>query len=437
MKRCLSFLLLLAALWNCEARPQAEPTCRPGATTQCNCPGVSRSGVQRCSFDRSYSSCDCNEPASREFSGGIWGTIPEAGELADLRSMHKEKDAGFTLPKDPSAPGAFKRDAGPPAPPHSASDVLVSAGNSTLITAFVTQAALVVVLEDAVQLFDREGQELMHWDAPRRLTAAALDGHLLSVADGAIVTTLDLDASLHEVSSIKLVESCQSAAFVSSNRLVCASITTRSNIHGMYVYNIQASKLLSQLDYKIASDVRLGHIPGGPRLLATGIGVALFELNAEDSLALVTSIDAYNPGYSNDVYAFDATHLIRSNGQLLNLAAADCTAGAALTPSSRPCLGDAGSLMVLDANQAFVALQTTDRTLYGLVQDTRTGTGCESCALVRLSLDKPELLSERPYNTIGSGSVLVFLFDAESNRMLFASGDTGRYRVELLSLESM
>src|SRR4029077_8846753 len=101
---------------------------------------------------------------------------------------------------------------------------------------------------------------------PREVTAAAMDGDAIAIADRAFVTPF---LSLQAQAPILLNEPCQSAAMVSGHRLVCSPFGTSRILR---TYNLDTGAEIAQSDtfLYIANSIR--RIPGRDSVISNTYG---------------------------------------------------------------------------------------------------------------------------------------------------------------------
>jgi hypothetical protein len=317
---------------------------------------------------------------------------------------------------------------------------LIASGEGQLIAAFSANTGILVVLDSGVRLVERSGAELARWNAPRPLTAAAFDGELLGVSDGAILTGLNLELS--SVSSVELIEPCSSAVLLSQHRFICGPANDWDRI--FYTYDLAQGALLARsLPYTYNGEA-MRRVPGSDRFVTvtehTSPSDFHLYLVGSDNAALYIGESPYHGDFPvENVYAFDAVparHLVTHTGWLLAFDAPGCAPG---EQPSYECFVKDGSLGTLREGQEFVAMTNDADLLYGLAIDT-TEPSNPSYLLQSIDVAQRAVTSTAAYS-LETYNIAVFAFDRPSGRVVVGyepdaepSQPQRGYRIELLDL---
>lgn len=330
----------------------------------------------------------------------------------------------------------------------------MSQGADTLIGTFAIDKGIVVVLSTGVRLLDRDGNEQKRWDAPRPLTAAALDGTLLGAADGAKLTALDLDADLTVISTTALVEACAAAVMISDNRFVCGPSNDWDRI--FYIYDMKQGMLLASSNKYTYNGRPMRRVPGKDAFITVSDDLSpsdfhMYSVGSDNTLSYLGESPYHGDFRITNVYAFDAeppNHLITDTGLLLDISRSECTQPS--MPSNLPtgCFTKDGALGTLTGAQGFIGMSSRGGTLYGLL-DTGSGaassSGTRNFLLQSIDVAAREVKTQTIY-ALDVVGVAALAFDSQSSSVVVAhnvqggsnpSGgtQTPSYRVELLPLE--
>lgn len=321
----------------------------------------------------------------------------------------------------------------------------IAEGEDALIAAYPASSGIIVVSDSGVRLFDRTGVEIAHWDAPRLLKSAAFDGEILGVADGAILTGLNL--MLMPVSSVQLIESCHSAVLLSRHRFICGPGNDWGRI--FYTYDLAAGALLARSSMYTYNGLPMRRIPGSDSFVAVSTDSSpsdyhLYKLGADDVIVYVGESPYHGDFSVTGTYAFDGappTHLITPTGLLLSFASPGCAPGQSTAYTD--CFVKDGALGTLTGNQSFIAMTNEGGTLYGLVNN-RVGSDPAPSYLLQSIDVATRTLKTESVHALATTYVSVMAFDAVSGRVLLGypvqSGDAWApvvhgYRVELRTLD--
>ena len=297
-----------------------------------------------------------------------------------------------------------------------------------------------VVTSSHLLLYDGTDTLAFQQSFPREVTAAAMDGDLVAVADRALVTPF---ISLQAGQPVTLTESCQSAAIVSGHRFVCSPFDYQSRVLRTYNLDTGAEIAQSNTFAYIGSPIR--RIPGGDTLISTDYGVEspsdfyLFQVNAAGKVDYVNQSPYHGDFPVTFTFAFDAVpavHVIQETGLLLAIngtAAMPCT-----SDPGAGCFLEDGVLGTLNGNEHFAALtEGADGTVIGLVATTASGAGCgNGCGLQIVDVAARTASRLGSYRPIGAADPLVARAAPAPNRVLYVGYTVAApaigYRVEAI-----
>lgn len=295
----------------------------------------------------------------------------------------------------------------------------LASGLGRLITLFVVDAGVIVVLEDGVRLLARDGGELSRWESRRRLTTAAFDGTYLAVADGASVVSLT--PALVELASAFLIEPCASAVIVSGHRFVCGPDNDWDRI--FYTYQLPDGEALTRSSPYTYNGIPMKLVPGSDAFITVTTDLSPSDyhlyLVEGDGRAVFVDESPYHGDFAiTDVFAFDgspATHLVTHQGLLLEI-------GSECTPAASPprCLVRDGALGLLDDRGRYLAM-TNDGAgdLYTLTDPAGEliEPPCQAgCRVQRIDLAARLVRSESTWRSLAA-DVTAFAHDDVSGRM--------------------
>ncbi len=301
------------------------------------------------------------------------GRLPIASY--NLDAGRAPRDAGSR----PDAPDASPPpDGGLADPP----DALVS-GPEEMLDLFVVEAGILVVTRRSVALVDREGGELVRWESPRDITAAALDGDRLGIADRAMLTVI-ATATLEPLSTEPLTFECESAAVVSEHRFLCR---TDSIEHEITVHDLRTGSEI----FRTSADHER-HLPhgamrgvaGSDRFIAADGNFHLFRVSA-------TGIDGLGSSAPGLLLPRSAIFAPAGSPPALALSSRGVRLRLDGCPGPVPgCFGEDGVVAGIEPDHELVAIDTTATgEVLGVIDrvplpGTRRVTYCEEgCEIVR------------------------------------------------------
>ena len=450
-------LCFMVCTWLCGCFHGNSSECKPPGTEQtCTCDRIGV-GKRVCRPDGTFAPCRCDLKGTAgtrapELAAGTRAGPANAG--AGGSTTAGRSGGGGTVAGTAGASGQAGTPggmgAGSAAEPLNSAEALLQ-GSSELIDAFIHPSGIVVVQADAVVLIDREGAELDRWDAPRVITAAASDGKLLGIADGAIVTGFEVGDGLDEISSTTLLEGCQSAVLVSGGRFVCGPANDWDRI--FYTYDLNTGELLASSDAYTYNGIPMRRIPQTDDFVSVTVGSSpsdfhLYRVGADHVVTFIGESPYHGDFAATHVYGFDAeppSNLITHEGLLLDLTSDDCAMSMGTRASG--CFLKNGAIGTLTGSQQFAAMDNDGGTLYGLV--TPGGTYfrdpvCErGCLLQSIDVAGRERLTQTAY-PLDIGRVVALAFDPDSSKVMVASQLVGEvifdddpypgFRIDLLDL---
>jgi len=466
-----------------------QSTCVPGVQVSCAClDGID--GIQRCTAEGTFEACQCDGPSS-ELTGSdaVTAAIGGGGTGGRRALPVSGAGAGGGRAGGPNGLGGSGHQAGKTASPGGSSgasgdhtagetsrsagqgaagvdgsaadggsteplpDGVLSEGADTLVGAFVADAGIVIVLSTGVRVVRRDGSELKRWDAPRPLMAAALDGTLLGVADGAKVTALDLAADLNALSSTELIEACTAAVMVSNHRFVCGPSNDWDRVY--YIYDLLQGKLLASSNKYTYNGRPMRRVPGRDAFITVSDDLSPSDFHlytvAADSTLTYLGESPYHGDFSiSNIYAFDGeppNHLVTSTGLLLDIGKPECTQPSTSSTALMGCFVKDGALGTLTGAQTFVGMSTQGGLLYALLDvGSTSGPSSPTRNYLLQSIDvAAREVKTQSVHALDVVRVVAIAFDAQSSKVMVAHdmqaagtsamGTTLPYRVELLSLE--
>ena len=461
---------------------RSDNACVPGMQISCPCLD-GHDSVQRCLESGTFGECACDhdsgDAGERDMPDADRGGRAEEPVTAAGRSA--AGSGGRSAAGSGGRPGSSAGSGGKPAseagsggktganagsggaggsqPPASvmpSNPKMLRADTGSLIAAFPTEHGIVLVLSTGVHLFDREGKELARWDDARAIATAALDGNMLGVADGAIVTGLDVSDKLREVSSTQLVEACTASVMISDGRFVCGPANDWDRV--FYTYDLGSGKLLASSNKFTYNGRPMRRVPGTNKFVTVSDDLSPSDFHlysvGDDHTAVYLGESPYHGDFRvTNNYAFDGappTHLITDTGLLLDIGRADCQQGQApmFNGMVAGCFVKDGALGTLTGAQSFLAMSNQGGTVYALVDTgSAAAPGATTRTLLLQSIDVAarEVRSQSNYALSQNLVRVVALdFDAQTSKILLAlalvtSDGTGqnaqsKYSVELLSL---
>ena len=271
-------------------------------------------------------------------------------------------------------------------------------------------------------LFDPTGGLSFDQQFSREVTAAALDGTLIAIADRAAVTPF---RSLQIGQSALLVEGCRAGVLVSGARFVCIPFGTA---------NVTFST------YDLDRSVKIGEAPGifyvgdnGRRVPGRDAFITVSDDQSPSDFHLFQVDQTGAPVYVNDspyhgdfpvtrTFAFDATpptHVIQVTGLILALygtTASPCTSD---FPSS--CFLKDGELGTLATNESFAALtENGNGHVIGLVSADGSSLACPSgCALQDIDVAARRATPLGSYSSKGASGRLIARSAPAPTRVLY------------------
>jgi hypothetical protein len=268
--------------------------------------------------------------------------------------------------------------------------------------------------------------------------AAAFDGTLLGVADGAMV--LAYDSHLVQRSSVALVEPCASAVLVSGERFVCGPESTWDRMFA--IYDLARGKVLnSQAGSYTYQGVPMRLVPGTDVFLTidedtSGQQYYALRVTADSKLVEVGE-SPWDQMLASRAISFDADppkHVVSPQGILLKVDQASCG-----ETYSNDCLARDGELgtLAVDSGQYFVA-QADDGAgmVYALLArggqvDSRCMYGC---AVQRIDIAARRVVAESSATLVFNDFVAA-RFDPVAKRFLVGYPMIeGGYRIDRFEL---
>jgi hypothetical protein len=369
----------LVAACGGDARDLTSPGCSPGTESACECDDGM--GTRSCNSRRIWGECNCGEDP-RDPSGGSAG---DTGSGGDSKSGGKSGSGGKA--NGSGSGGKPATGAGGGAPTEGSANVVEQVGPNRLIDIFVSDVGIFVVDSFSVGVFNRFGTKILGQEMPREVTAAAFDGELLVIADGAKLTTYDL--GLQELVSVNLVESCASAVMISGGRFVCGPQNDWDRI--FYTYDARTGDLLASSTPYTYHGIPMRRIPGTDDFVTVSNTSSPSEfwlysvLPSEDEVKYVNESPYHGDFRVTKAYAFDGAppeHLVTDEGLMLNIYGENCTAESSSLDAG--CFVKAGAVGTLTGSQVFIAMDSDDAgNIYGLVSFSTSSTrACEDGCLI-------------------------------------------------------
>jgi hypothetical protein len=440
---------------------ESERSCVTGMQVRCACVG-SAEGIQRCGDDGTFGECECDQASGGRGGSTGRGSDAAAGEVAPDGEGAGSKASGGGAGGNRSTGSAGGKSAPTsridPDSPSSVPEHTLSQGNDTLIGVFAVEPGIVIVLSTGVRVVDRQGGEVMRWDAPRPLLAAAVDGTLLGVADGAKVTALDLAADLTMVSSTDSREACASAVMIGENRLVCGPVTDWDRI--FYIYDVKEGKLLANSDKYTYNGRPMRRVPGRDAFVTVSDTSSpsdfhLYSVSADNKVTYMGESPYHGDFQVTNTYAFDGeppTHVVTETGILLDFSRSDCGQTTMGSNAFMNCFVKDGALGTVTGTQGYVGMSNQGGTLYGLLDPELTASakskGERKFLLQSIDMAAREVKTQKMY-MLDVARVIALVFDSHSSKVVIAYNVQGNvsqvdtltnfstmlpYRVDLLPL---
>jgi len=292
------------------------------------------------------------------------------------------------------------------------------------------------------------GMPLHTLTAPREITAVALEGSTLAVADKAILTTYTTD--LAPVGMATLTESCVAVAIVSGDRVICAgqpNFPTK-----FYAFNTMtgAALLTTSLSSQTSGNT-LRHVLGKDDLVTfQSSGFQLLRVDATSMVASMGSSPSGHAYHASPVFALTGNpsdHVITEDGLFANIYAPMCDKSFTFNAQ---CFVQDGALGTLRGTEKFIGLDGGDGSgkAYALIDspsstfDTKHCVG--GCAVERIDVVMRIAQTKKSYG-LDLGQVVAARHDATANALVVGysrpatnTSSTAPYpgfRVELLSYE--
>jgi hypothetical protein len=342
--------------------------CTPWKEVECTCEGGEK-GARLCLASGDFDECFC--AGDRSWHDGL---DAGAGDGA-WGGVDFEEDVSF--------------DAG------AIDGQLLLAGAEKLLDVFARGDNVWVILENRVVRINlASGAELASWSARQPISATAFDGERLVMLEGARLTLLDPDA-LTPQRSLDLIAPCTSVALMSAGPLACSA--------GAALHVVD---LTTGAQHSLSRGVYTGvlrEVPGARRFVTTDVSSTssahVFDLGADGRLA---GRPVFNPSVAkaeelSGPAAFDrrpSQNVVTKTGLLLRM---DGTCG----PSANSCLLRTGSLELFGPVQRFVAMDTADNQLFGLLDgppdpfSKRPRCYAKPCSLMRIDVNARKLIAEQ------------------------------------------
>jgi len=316
---------------------------------------------------------------------------------------------------------------------------VVSEGTDSLVDLFTTAQGVFVVTSSRLALYDTNDSLTFQQSFPREVTAAAMDGDTIAIADRAFVTPF---FSLQAQAPIALTESCQSAAMVSGHRLVCSPFGTNRVLR---TYSLDTGAEIAQSANFIYTGAYIRRIPGSDSLVSIDYLIQSpsdfrrFDVQPDGKTVYFSDSPYHGDFPVTFTFAFDGTpaaHVIQETGLLLSIfgtAAIPCTC-----TSIAGCFVKDGAIGTLNGTERFVALtEAGNGALIGLVAPTNGPTGCAGgCALQFIDIASRTASGFTGYRPKGAADRLTARAAPAPARIVYvgynaASPGTG-YRVEAI-----
>jgi hypothetical protein len=317
---------------------------------------------------------------------------------------------------------------------------VVSQGPDSLVDLLVSARGVFVVTSSELLLYDGTDSLVFQQSFPREVTAAAMDGDVVAVADRALVTPF---FALQAQAPMLLTEACQSAAIVSGHRFICSPFDYVNRI--LRTYNLDTGVQIAQSAAFTYIGAPIRRIPGRDALISTDYSVEspsdfyLFDVGADGKVVYVNDSPYHGDFPVTFTFAFDgvlAAHVIQETGLLLaiyGLPGTPCTSDA---PSG--CFLEDGALGTLKGNEHFVALtEGASGTVLGLVAANTDAPGCGGgCGLHMIDIATRSAATLGSYQPMGAADRLIARAAPAPGRVLYVAYDvtapgTG-YRVEAI-----
>jgi len=182
------------------------------------------------------------------------------------RSDADVSDAGIL---DVDGDYVSEADAVPDAPSSCGSVGPLITGTDSLIDVFVIPSGVVVVRNTEVDVIGRDGVVKTTKPWPREITAAAMDGTTLLVADKAAITTVttpDLVSGLE----FFVVETCVTGVVISKSRYICGPANDWDRV--FYTYDYKTGTLLAKSSATTYAGIPMRRVPGFDEFITVGSG---------------------------------------------------------------------------------------------------------------------------------------------------------------------
>jgi hypothetical protein len=283
----------------------------------------------------------------------------------------------------------------------------VSAGvladsTARLVNLFVNDRGVLVVDAQGVTSYQRSGAVLARYASPREITAAAMDGGQLVVADRAAVVPLSAD--LVPEKEILVAETCASAVMVSGGRFVCGPSNDWDRI--FQTYSVAAGVQIAASQAYTYKGIPMRRVPGTDDFVTVTTDSSpsdfhLYRVTESGKVVFINESPYHGDFPATMTFAFDGAppaHLVQVTGLMLKIYGENCTDQA--TSFSSQCFVKDGVIGTLEGSETFVALADDGRgTLFGMVSSAGLSTfdgRCRGgCAVQRIDVASRRVISER------------------------------------------
>jgi hypothetical protein len=317
---------------------------------------------------------------------------------------------------------------------------VVSEGTESFVDLFTTAQGVFVVTSGRLALYNANDSLTFQQSFPREVTAAAMDGDAIAIADRAFVMPF---FALQAQAPITLTEACQSTALVSGHRLVCSPF---GNDRILRTYNLDTGAEIAQSATFVYIGANIRRIPGRDSVVSEDFGIQSpsdfrrFDVQTDGTTVYFNQSPYHGDFPVTHTFAFDGVpgaHVIQETGLMLAIygtAAIPCTSDSL----SGGCFVKDGAVGTLKTNEHFVALtEAGSGTLIGLVAPTTGPQGCGGgCAVQIIDIASRTASGFSGYKPKGAADRLTARAAPAPGRIVYvgynaASPGTG-YRVEAI-----
>ena len=254
--------------------------------------------------------------------------------------------------------GAAGTGTGGVAPTGCGSRILADSPNR-LIDLFVSNAGIIVVDASGVTLLGRDGSVLKNVPFSRQITAAAFDGTTLVVADAAELTLMSPTLDVGPTGFLTVT--CTAAVLVGGDHFVCGSSLGAEQVFYTYGIGVNPPVLIATSATYGYTGTPMARVPGTSSYVTVDPNISppsfyLFEVADDTGQVTGEGASPFDAYAANQIFAFDgtpATHLIQTQGDILNLTGPGCIGSQTSTYS---CFMQSGVLGTLRSGEGYIGL---------------------------------------------------------------------------------